>query len=111
MLSPDQFTDPQKIELLARTLERRVSILPSVTGIGQAGLTATVRLGTRRPGRQMAALVAAAAARRGALLAARGNTVVLDVPPAMPDTELCRQVAILASSIAEVAVGRMPAAA
>ena len=100
-----------KIELLARTLERRVSILPVVTEIGQSGLTATVRLGTRRAGRELAGLVAAASARRGAAVLARGNAVVLDASAASSETELCRLVAVLASSIAEVAVGRMPAAA
>ncbi len=93
----------EKIELLARTLERRVSVLPAVMHVRQSGLVVAIELGRDPYGQEMAGLVARAAHRRGASVGVGGNVVVLKPPPSISESELCRLVAILASSIAEVA--------
>jgi|SRR5579884_1389999 len=97
-------------ELLERTLAWRVSVLPSVVEVSRRGLSAHVRL-AGRPGERVAVLVAAAARRRGVRLRATGDVVVLHAPRSVSDPDLCRLVAVLASSIAEVAIRPLPAAA
>lgn len=102
---------PEKIELLATTLARRVSILPAVRSVHQSGLTVRVELDWRGPGEPPVAEVALAARRRGASVHVRGASIVLAPPASSTGDDLRRLVAILASSIAEASVGRMPAAA
>jgi adenosylmethionine-8-amino-7-oxononanoate aminotransferase len=102
---------PEKVELLARTLERRVAILPAVTRIRQSGLVVAVELQEPHPGRGIAREVALAVRRRGGMARVSGAAVMLTPSPSSSEAELHRAVAVLASSIAEVALSQMPAAA
>jgi adenosylmethionine-8-amino-7-oxononanoate aminotransferase len=102
---------PEQVELLSATLARRVAILPAVSEVRQRGFRAAVFIGVGGRRRHLAAEVAMAARRRGAKLPVRGDALVLAPSPSISDAELCRLVAVLASSIAEVSVGQMAAAA
>jgi len=99
-----------KVELLERTLAWRVAVLPTVLEVRQRGLRVQIRLAAR-PGEQVGQLVALAARRRGVAVRATRNAVVLEPPRSVSDAELRRLVAVLASSIAEGALARMPVAA
>lgn len=101
---------PGKVDLLQRTLAWRVTVLPSVLQVRQRGLRVQVRL-VSRPGEQVGELVALAAKRRGVALRVSRDVVALEPPRSVTDAELCRLVAVLASSIAEVAIGAVPTAA
>lgn len=98
----------ERIELLGLTLGRRVSVLPTALETRQIGLMAGVLIAG---GEVVADQVRLAAARRGVRLEGADGVVELLPELDVRETELCRQVAVLASSIAEVAVGRLPAAA
>lgn len=99
-----------KIELLESTLAWRVAVLPSVLEVRQRGLRVRVRLASRA-GEPVGERVAVAAKRRGVTLRASRNVVALEPPRTVSEAELRRLVAVLASSIAEVAIDRVPAAA
>lgn len=111
MRSRAAYATPEQVELLSVTLARRVAILPAVREVRQRGFRAAIVLASRDPRRHLAAEVAVAARRRGATLAVRGDALVLAPPPSISDAEVCRLVAVLASSIAEASVGRLAAAA
>lgn len=100
-----------KIELLARTLAHRVAVLPAVREVRQRGFMVGIELAGGEPGERLGHQVTLAARRRGAIVRPLGDVVVLMPPLSISAAELVRLVAIVASSIAEVAVGRMPAAA
>ncbi len=100
-----------KIELLQRNLDRRVAILPLVREVRQCGFMVGVELAGGAPGERLGHQVALAARARGAIIRPLDDVVVLMPPLAISEPDLCRLVAITASAIADVAVGRIPAAA
>ena len=100
-----------KIELLARTLAHRVAVLPAVAEVRQRGFMVGIELAGHDPAERLGQRVTLAARRRGAVIRPLGDVVVLMPPLSISEADLTRLVAITASSIAEVAVGSMPAAA
>ncbi|HZU60069.1 MAG TPA: adenosylmethionine--8-amino-7-oxononanoate transaminase [Solirubrobacteraceae bacterium] len=100
-----------KIELLQRNLTRRVAVLPLVAEIRQRGFMVGIELSGGAPGERLGHRVALAARTRGAIIRPLEDVVVLMPPLAISEPDLCRLVAITASAIADVAVGRIPAAA
>ena len=98
-----------KIDLLASTLAHRVSVLPAVRAVRQCGFIVGVELALDDPDGNLGQWVVLAAQRRGAHISARGDLILLMPSLSSSESELRRLVAILASSIAEVAIGRMPA--
>ncbi|MFL5823506.1 MAG: adenosylmethionine--8-amino-7-oxononanoate transaminase [Solirubrobacteraceae bacterium] len=100
-----------KIQLLERTLARRVAILPLVREVRQRGFMVGIELFSGRPEERLGHLVTLAARARGAIIRPLDDVVVLMPPLAISEPDLCRLVAITASAIADVAVGRLPAAA
>ena len=100
-----------KIELLERNLSRRVAILPSVREVRQRGFMVGIELVPGAPGERMGHLVTLAARARGAIIRPLDDVVVLMPPLAISEPDVCRLVAITASAIADVAVGRLAAAA
>jgi adenosylmethionine---8-amino-7-oxononanoate aminotransferase len=100
-----------KIELLERTLAHRVAILQPVAEVRQRGLMVGIELAGSDPAAQIGHRVTLAARRRGAIIRPLGDVIVLMPPLAISEADLARLVAITASSIAEVAVSGLPAAA
>jgi adenosylmethionine-8-amino-7-oxononanoate aminotransferase len=100
-----------KIELLRRNLDRRVAVLPLVREVRQCGFMVGVELAGPDPGERLGHQVTLAARSRGALIRPLDDVVVLMPPLAISEPDLCRLVAITASAISDVAVGRIPAAA
>jgi adenosylmethionine---8-amino-7-oxononanoate aminotransferase len=100
-----------KIELLQRNLDRRVGVLPLVREVRQCGFMVGIELIAGHPGERLGNQVTLAARSRGAVIRPLDDVVVLMPPLAISEPDLCRLVAITASSIADVAVGRIPAAA
>jgi adenosylmethionine---8-amino-7-oxononanoate aminotransferase len=100
-----------KIELLARTLAHRIAVLPTVAEVRQRGFMVGIELVSNDPAQQLGHRVARAARRRGAIIRPLGDVLVLMPPLSISEAELARLVAITASSIAEIAVGSVPAAA
>jgi adenosylmethionine---8-amino-7-oxononanoate aminotransferase len=100
-----------KIELLARTLAQRVAVLPGVREVRQRGFMVGIELATADPAQRLGHQVTLAARSRGAVIRPLGDVVVLMPPLAISEADLARLVAITASSIAEVGMGRLPAAA
>ena len=100
-----------KIDLLARTLSHRVAVLPAVAEVRQRGFMVGIELAGRDPAERLGHQVTLAARRRGAIIRPLGDVLVLMPPLSISEADLARLVAITASSIAEVAVGSMPAAA
>ena len=100
-----------KIELLKRNLDRRVAVLPLVREVRQRGFMVGIELAGGAPGARLGHQVTLAARSRGAIIRPLDDVVVLMPPLAISEPDLCRLVAITASSIADVAVGRIPAAA
>jgi len=100
-----------KIELLARTLAHRIAILPAVAEVRQRGFMVGIELLCEDPAAGLGHQVALAARRRGAIIRPLGDVVVLMPPLSISEADLARLVAITASSIAEVAVGHLRAAA
>ncbi|HUE26350.1 MAG TPA: adenosylmethionine--8-amino-7-oxononanoate transaminase [Solirubrobacteraceae bacterium] len=100
-----------KIDLLARTLSHRVAVLPAVAEVRQRGFMVGIELAARDPAERLGHQVTLAARRRGAIIRPLGDVLVLMPPLSISEADLARLVAITASSIAEVAVGSMPAAA
>jgi adenosylmethionine-8-amino-7-oxononanoate aminotransferase len=100
-----------KIELLARTLAHRIAVLPPVDEVRQRGFMVGIELISTDPSERLGHQVALAARRRGAIIRPLGDVVVLMPPLAISEADLARLVAITASSIAEVAVGHLRAAA
>jgi adenosylmethionine-8-amino-7-oxononanoate aminotransferase len=100
-----------KIELLERNLSRRVAVLPMVTDVRQRGFMVGIELTGAYPGERLGHRVALAARSRGAIIRPLDDVLVLMPPLAISEPDLCRLVAITASSIADVAVDRVPAAA
>lgn len=100
-----------KIELLRRNLERRVRVLPMVHEVRQCGFMVGIELAGGHPGERLGHQVTLAARARGAIIRPLDDVIVLMPPLAISEPELCRLVAITASSIADVAVGRIPVAA
>jgi adenosylmethionine-8-amino-7-oxononanoate aminotransferase len=98
-----------KIELLARALANRVGVLPGVREVRQRGFMVGIELLTDEPGAGHE--VTLAARRRGAIIRPLGNVVVLMPPLSISEADLSRLVAITASSIAEIGIGRLAAAA
>ena len=100
-----------KLALLESWLARRVAILPTVREIRQSGFMVMIELEDSPRVSDSAALVALAARRRGVEASAQGDCVVVMASVLCSETDLRRLVAALASSIAEVAIGRLPTAA
>ena len=100
-----------KIELLARTLAHRIAVLPAVDEVRQRGFMVGIELISPDPSERLGDQVALAARRRGAIIRPLGDVVVLMPPLAISEADVARLVAITASSIAEVAVGQLRAAA
>jgi adenosylmethionine---8-amino-7-oxononanoate aminotransferase len=100
-----------KIELLARTLAHRIAVLQNVAEVRQRGFMVGIELVSHDPAERLGHQVALAARRRGAIIRPLGDVVVLMPPLAISEADLARLVAITASSIAEVAVGHLRAAA
>jgi adenosylmethionine-8-amino-7-oxononanoate aminotransferase len=100
-----------KIELLARTLAHRIAVLPAVTEVRQRGFMVGIELAAHGPEERVGHQVTLAARRRGAIIRPLGDVLVLMPPLSISEADLCRLVAITASSIAELAVGRLQAAA
>ena len=100
-----------KIELLQRNLDRRVAVLPLVGQIRQRGFMVGIELVGGEPGERLGHQVTLAARSRGAIIRPLGDVVVLMPPLSISEADLCRLVAITASAVADVAVGRIPAAA
>jgi adenosylmethionine-8-amino-7-oxononanoate aminotransferase len=100
-----------KIELLARSLAQRVAILPGVHEVRQRGFMVGIELSGGDPLVPLGHQVTLAARRRGAIIRPLGDVVVLMPPLAISEADLLRLVAITASSIAEVGIGRLAQAA
>jgi adenosylmethionine-8-amino-7-oxononanoate aminotransferase len=100
-----------KIELLGRNLDRRVAVLPLVGQIRQRGFMVGIELVGGQPGERLGHQVTLAARSRGAIIRPLDDVIVLMPPLSISEADLCRLVAITASAIADVAVGRIPAAA
>ena len=100
-----------KIELLARTLAHRIAVLPAVAEVRQRGFMVGIELISTDPSERLGHQVTLAARRRGAIIRPLGDVVVLMPPLAISEADVARLVAITASSIAEVAVGDLRAAA
>ena len=100
-----------KIALLESWLAWRVAILPAVREVRQSGLMITIELRLSDRFGVPGHLVEVAVRRRGIEAAADGDRLLVMPSPASSDADLRRLVAALASSIAEVAIGRLPAAA
>jgi adenosylmethionine-8-amino-7-oxononanoate aminotransferase len=100
-----------KIELLERNLARRVAILPLVREVRQRGFMVGIELTSGHPGERLGHQVALAARGRGAIIRPLDDVVILMPPLSISEPDLCRLVAVTASAIADVAVGRLPAAA
>ncbi len=100
-----------KIDLLSRLLEQRVAMLPGVAEVRQRGMMVGIEL-TRAPvDARLGHRVTLAARHRGAIIRPLGDVIVLMPPLAISEHDLRRLVAITASSIAEVSVGRLAHAA
>ena len=100
-----------KTELLARTLAHRIAVLPAVAEVRQRGFMVGIELLFGDPAARLGHHVTLAARRRGAIIRPLGDVVVLMPPLSITEADLARLVAITASSIAEVAVGHLRAAA
>jgi adenosylmethionine---8-amino-7-oxononanoate aminotransferase len=100
-----------KIELLERSLTRRVAVLPLVAEVRQRGFMVGIDLAGGAPGERLGHRVTLAARARGAIIRPLDDVVVLMPPLAISEPDLRRLVAITASAIADVAVGRIPVAA
>ncbi len=100
-----------KIELLARGLAHRVAVLPAVREVRQRGFMVGIELTGADLGELTVHQVTLAARRRGAIIRPLGDVVVLMPPLSISEADLSRLVAITASSIAEVGMGRLAAAA
>ena len=100
-----------KTELLARTLAHRIAVLPAVAEVRQRGFMVGIELLSGDPAARLGHHVTLAARRRGAIIRPLGDVVVLMPPLSITEADLARLVAITASSIAEVAVGHLRAAA
>jgi len=101
-----------KIELLARSLAHRVAVLPGVREVRQRGFMVGIELvGGDETSEPIGHQVTLAARRRGAIIRPLGDVVVLMPPLSISEADLARLVAITASSIAEIGVGRLAAAA
>jgi adenosylmethionine-8-amino-7-oxononanoate aminotransferase len=100
-----------KIEVLARTLAHRIAVLPAVAEVRQRGFMVGIELIPTDPSERLGHQVTLAARRRGAIVRPLGDVVVLMPPLAISEADVARLVAITASSIAEVAVGDLRAAA
>jgi adenosylmethionine-8-amino-7-oxononanoate aminotransferase len=100
-----------KIELLRRNLDWRVSVLPLVREVRQRGFMVGIELAGGLPGERLGHQVTLAARSRGAIIRPLDDVVVLMPPLAISEADLCRLVAVTASSIADVAVGRIAVAA
>jgi adenosylmethionine-8-amino-7-oxononanoate aminotransferase len=100
-----------KIGLLQRNLDRRVAVLPLVGQVRQRGFMVGVELVGGHPEERLGHQVTLAARSRGAIIRPLEDVVVLMPPLSISEPDLCRLVAITASAIADVAVGRIPAAA
>jgi adenosylmethionine---8-amino-7-oxononanoate aminotransferase len=100
-----------KIELLARTLAHRVAVLPAVSEVRQRGFMVGIELAGEDPAARLGHRVTLAARRRGAIIRPLGDVLVLMPPLSISEADLGRLVAITASSIAELSVGSLQAAA
>ena len=86
-------------------------MLPAVAEVRQRGFMVGIELISTDPSERLGHQVALAARRRGAIIRPLGDVVVLMPPLAIREADVARLVAITASSIAEVAVGHLRAAA
>ena len=100
-----------KIELLERKLAHRIAVLPAVAEVRQRGFMVGIELAGHDPEKRIGHRVAIAARRRGAIIRPLGDVLVLMPPLSISEADLTRLVAITASSIAELAINRLPAAA
>jgi adenosylmethionine-8-amino-7-oxononanoate aminotransferase len=100
-----------KIELLARTLAHRIAVLPVVSEVRQRGFMVGIELLSDDPSERLGHEVTLAARRRGAIIRPLGDVLVLMPPLSISEADLARLIAITASSIAELAVGHLRAAA
>ena len=86
-------------------------MLPAVAEVRQRGFMVGIELISTDPSERLGHQVDARRRRRGAIIRPLGDVVVLMPPLAISEADLARLVAITASSIAEVAVGHLRAAA
>jgi adenosylmethionine-8-amino-7-oxononanoate aminotransferase len=100
-----------KIELLARMLAHRVSVLPAVAEVRQRGFMVGIELNSSDPSARLGHRVTLNARRRGAIIRPLGDVVVLMPPLSITEADLARLVAITAASVAEATVGQLRAAA
>jgi adenosylmethionine-8-amino-7-oxononanoate aminotransferase len=100
-----------KIELLTRSLAQRVAILPGVKEVRQRGFMVGIELHAGDPSESLGHQATLAARRRGAIIRPLGDVIVLMPPLSISEADLLRLVAITASSIAEIGIGRLPLAA
>jgi adenosylmethionine-8-amino-7-oxononanoate aminotransferase len=100
-----------KIELLERTLSHRIAVLPVVSEVRQRGFMVGIELMSPDPEERLGHQVTLAARRRGAIIRPLGDVLVLMPPLSISEADLARLVAVTASSIAELAVGHLRAAA
>jgi adenosylmethionine-8-amino-7-oxononanoate aminotransferase len=100
-----------KIELLTRTLAHRIAVLQNVSEVRQRGFMVGIELVSDDPSERLGHQVALAARRRGAIIRPLGDVLVLMPPLSISEADLARLVAVTASSIAELAMGQLRAAA
>jgi adenosylmethionine-8-amino-7-oxononanoate aminotransferase len=100
-----------KIELLTRTLAHRIAVLQDVAEVRQRGFMVGIELISEDPTERLGHQVTLAARRRGAIIRPLGDVLVLMPPLSISEADLARLVAVTASSIAELAVGHLRAAA
>jgi adenosylmethionine---8-amino-7-oxononanoate aminotransferase len=100
-----------KIELLARMLANRISVLPAVAEVRQRGFMVGIELAERPAHERIGHRVALAARRRGAVIRPLGDVVVLMPALAISESDLRRLVAITAEAVADASARQIPAAA
>jgi adenosylmethionine-8-amino-7-oxononanoate aminotransferase len=100
-----------KIGLLSRLLAQRVAVLPGVAEVRQRGMMVGIELTLAAAADRLGHQVALAARQRGAVIRPLGDVVVLMPPLTISEHDLRRLVAITASAIAQVSVGRLAHAA
>jgi adenosylmethionine-8-amino-7-oxononanoate aminotransferase len=101
----------RKIELLRRLLAQQVATLPGVAEVRQRGLMVGIELVQCPSSERLGHRVALAARLDGAVIRPLGDVIVLMPALAMSEHDLARLVAITASSITQVAAGRLDLAA
>jgi adenosylmethionine-8-amino-7-oxononanoate aminotransferase len=86
-------------------------VLQDVAEVRQRGFMVGIELISEDPTERLGHQVTLAARRRGAIIRPLGDVLVLMPPLSISEADLARLVAVTASSIAELAVGHLRAAA